>query len=118
MGYLPSARAQVKDGTSANVIPDSAQLPAAHTDFLKIVNAMEPRLVLRLPNIGVASTAPYSLVPLEVGMFVVTTTDPSEIWLRTAKAGGTWQKIWPTIYNGTTPPAAGLGVDDDLYIMY
>ncbi len=115
MGYLPSPRAQVKDNAAGVVIPDSAQLPAAHTDFMKIVGAIESNLVLRLPSIAQATTAPYDLSPLQNGMIVVTTSAPYEVYFR---ANGAWVKIYPRIYNGTTVPSAALGVDDDLYIQY
>jgi|KBSMisStaDraftv2_1062788.scaffolds.fasta_scaffold00613_24 hypothetical protein len=112
MGFLPSFREQIK---SPNVIPDSAQIPAAHTHFYEIVKALEPRLVLRLPSIAVATTEPQSIAPLENGMFVVTTSAPYEIYYR---AANTWKKIYPVVYNGTAVPATGLGADDDLYVMY
>ena len=74
MGTVASERGQVKDAALANVIPDSAAIPAAHTDFLKIVNAIEPRRVMRLSSISVAETEPMSIGPLENGMLVVTTS--------------------------------------------
>lgn len=110
MGTVASTRGQVKTAGGVNVIPDSAQVPAAHLDFLGITNAIEPRLVLRIPT--TASFA--SLAPVEVGMVAVTTTAPFEVWWYT----GTWEKIWPKIYNGTAAPAAGLGVDGDVYFQY
>lgn len=112
MGFLPSFREQIK---SPNVIPDAAQIPAAHTHFYDIVKAIEPRLVLRLSSISVATTEPQSIAPLENGMFVVTTSAPYEIYYR---AANTWKKLYPVVYNGTAAPAAGLGADDDLYVMY
>jgi hypothetical protein len=113
MGYLPSFRDQIKATELA--IPDAAQIPAAHTHFYNLAKALEKRMVLRLPSIAVAQTEPTSLNPIEPGMFVVTTVAPYEVYFRVP---GAWKKIWPTTYNGTTVPAASLGVDDDLYIMY
>jgi len=110
MGTVTSDRGQVKTSGGANVIPDSAAVPAAHSDFLKIANAVEPKLVMRIPTMALVST----LNPVQIGMLVVTTSAPFEVWYYT----GTWQKIWPKIYSGTAAPAAGLGVDGDVYIQY
>lgn len=115
MAYIPSERTQVKDGTGGNVVPDSVQIPAAHTDFLKIVNAIEPRLVMRLASLAEAEVEPTSIAPLENGMWLVTTSSPYEVYYRVA---GAWKKVWPVVYNGTAAPAASLGVEDDLYIQY
>lgn len=112
MGTVTSTRGQVKTSGGSNVIPDSAAQPAAHTDFLKIANAMEAKLVLRVTNAAALST----LAPVEVGMVATTTTAPTEVYVYTSTAA--WAKVWPMIYSGTGVPAAGLGADGDLYIQY
>jgi hypothetical protein len=119
MGVVASTRGQVKSSGGANVIPDAAAIPAAHLDLLGLANAIEPRMVLRIPTIALVGTAPYSISPYEVGMIAVTTTSPSEVWVYTASSSGNrWQKIWPTTYSGTAIPLPNVGVDNDVYILY
>ena len=110
MGTVTSTRGQVKTSGGVNVIPDAAAQPAAHSDFLKIANVLEAKLVLRVANAAALGT----LAPVEVGMVATTTTAPFEVYYYT----GSWVKIYPVIYNGTGVPAAGLGANDDLYIQY
>jgi hypothetical protein len=112
MGYVATTRAQVKATEGgANVVPDAAQVPAAHVDMLGIANAIERKLVMRVTNVAAAT----SLNPPEEGMVIATTSSPQEIYRYTS---GAWKKVWPQIYSGTTAPAAGLGADGDIYVMY
>ena len=110
MGYLNSARQQVKSDGGTSVIPDAAQTPAAHTDFLGLANALESKLVMRLPSISNVS----SLGTLQAGMVVAETSSPWGVYVYTGTA---WRKISPTIYSGTTAPSAGTGADGDVYVM-
>jgi len=112
MGTVTSTRGQVKTSGGVNVIPDSAAQPAAHSDFLKIANAMEAKLVLRVANAAALGT----LAPVETGMMATTTSAPIEVYVATSTT--TWAKVWPMIYSGTAAPSAGLGADGDLYIQY
>lgn|SRR5262245_37799254 len=116
MGFVASGRNQIKN--TDNVIPDSAQTPTAHTHFLNVANALEARSVLRLTTIGMATTAPESLSPLQDGMLVVTTSAPQEVYLRAASA---WVKVHPRIFYGTAAPTASVPANTangDIYIQY
>lgn len=116
MGYVASPRNQIK--STDNVIPDSAQTPTAHTHFLNVAGALEKRSVLRLTAIGMATTMPESISPLEDGMVVATTSVPQEIYLRAASA---WVKVHPRIFYGTAVPTASVPANTangDIYIQY
>lgn len=111
MGYLQSARQQVKSDAGNAVIPDAAQTPAAHTDMLGIANAIESKLVMRVPTIANVS----ALLTLQAGMVAVETSTPWGVYVYTGTA---WRKVSPTIYSGTTAPSAGTGADGDIYVLY
>jgi hypothetical protein len=86
--------------------------PAVVSDLQRIVDLIEPRLVLRAASVSAATS---SLGTLQDGMFLITTAAPIELYYR---ASSTWVKLAPTNYTGTALPASSLGIDGDTYDRY
>jgi hypothetical protein len=107
MPFNDSARGVIQD-----VLADSTEDPDYPVQIAAIVNAIEPHLVLSAASVAAANA---SLTPLTEAMLLVTTTAPKEVYVR---QGTAWVKIWPTVYSGTSTPAASLGANGDVYFQY
>ena len=107
MPFNDSSRGVIQD-----VLADDTEDADYPVQIAAIVNAIEPNLVLKAATVAAANA---SLTPLVEAMLLITTTAPKEVYVR---QGAAWTKIWPTIYYGTAAPAAGLGVNGDVYFQY
>ena len=107
MPFNDSARGVIQD-----VLADDSESANYPVQIAAIVNAIEPNLVLKAATLA---TANATLGPFVEGMLLITTTVPKEVYVR---QGAAWTKIWPTTYAGTAAPAAGLGVNGDIYLQY
>ena len=99
-------------GVLLSLLPTDAENADFPVQITDIVNKIEPNLVLKATTVATANAL---LSPLVEGMILVTTTAPKEVYVR---QGSAWVKIWPTVYFGTTAPAASLGVNGDVYFQY
>ncbi len=107
MPFTNSARGQL-----TAVIPTGPTSPAVVSHLTTIVNAIEPRMVLRAATVAAASTG---LGTLENGMLLVTTSAPYELHIR---ANNAWVKVYPTNYSGTAVPVASNYAEGDTYDRY
>ena len=107
MPFNDSTRGVIQD-----VLADDTEDADYPVQIAAIVNAIEPHLVLKAATVAAANA---TLTPLIEGMLLITTAAPKEVYVR---QGAAWTKIWPTTYAGTAAPAAGLGVNGDVYFQY
>ena len=112
MPFTDSARGVIQD-----VIADDSEDADYPVQIKAIVDAIEPNLVLKATTVAAANA---TLTPLIDGMLLLTTQAPKEVYFRdsTSTSPAGWRKVWPTTYKGTAAPAAGLGVDNDVYFQY